>query len=155
MRFTHLSAVCAALFTLVSCATGTVNVPSPDGNLKISLSADDGQATIAITYKGETLVKPSEIGFEMEDGSFGENVRLKAGKLTKVVDDYDMPVGKSSHIHSVSNSRVVTLTSPDGKKVEMHLRAFDDGVAFRYVFPEQDSMEKLLIKKELIQSNRI
>ena len=140
----------AVVLSLAACSQNTVTVPSPDGNLRISLSNKDGQATVSISYKGDVLVEPSTIGFELEDGFFGKDVKLSAGKLAKIVDDYDMPVGKTSHIHSESNERVVTLSAPDGKSVEMHLRAFDDGVAFRYVFPEQDGMEKLLIKKELM-----
>ena len=151
MKKTNLLIAVLSLCLAASCGQDKVTVPSPDGNLKISLSNDSGRAEISIAYKGETLVEPSPVGFELEGGSIGEGVKLKAGKLTRIVDDYDMPTGKASHIHSVSNERVVTLVAPDGKKVEMYLRAFDDGVAFRYVFPEQDGMEKLLVKKELME----
>ena len=148
MKYSSTLTALATVLFLAACAPKTVTVPSPDGNLKISLSTKEGQAEVSISYKGDVLVEPSAIGFEFEDGSFGKDVKLSAGKLAKMIDDYDMPVGKTRNIHSESNERVVTMTSPDGKKVEMHLRAFDDGVAFRYVFPEQDGMEKLSIKKE-------
>ena len=145
-----IAAIPAVLAILASCTPKTVTVPSPDGNLKISLSGESGKAAINIDYKGVRLVEPSPIGFEFADRSFGNDLKFSSGKLTRIVDDYGMPTGKASHIHSVSNQKVVTMTSSDGRTVELHLRAFDDGVAFRYVFPEQEGMEKLLIKKELL-----
>ena len=60
-------------------------------------------------------------------------------------------MGKASHIHSVSNQRIVTLTAADGRRVDICLRAFDDGVAYRWLFPEQESVRQLNIRSELIE----
>ncbi len=71
--------------------------------------------------------------------------------MESITDDYDMPVGKASHVHSVSNQRVVSLTAPDGRKVDICLRAFNDGVAFRYLFPEQKGIDSLRVRGEQME----
>ena len=139
------------LSILSACSTSVVSVPSPDLHLLIRLTEESGQLLLSIDYKGERLISPSPVGIEFEEGSFGAGIKMKPGKLERVTDDYDMPVGKASHIHSVSNQRVVSLTAPDGRKVDICLRAFNDGVAFRYLFPEQEGVDSLRIRSELME----
>ncbi|MCQ2149571.1 MAG: glycoside hydrolase family 97 N-terminal domain-containing protein, partial [Bacteroidales bacterium] len=136
---------------LTSCSRPSVTVSSPDGNLDFRLSVSEGQSVISIDYKGETLLLDSPVGIDFEDGYLGMDVRLKAGKTVTVVDDYDMPVGKTSHVHSISNELVATLRNPEGRYVKIYMRAFDDGVAYRYEIPAQKSMESLAVKAERME----
>ena len=143
--------VAASLLVLSACglkSPRSVSVSSPDGNLGLNLVLLEDGPAISIDYKGKRIVEPSSIGFEWEDGTVDGRVRISKGKTSRIVDDYDMPVGKTSHVHSISNQRTVTLTEPDGKRVHLFLRAFDDGVAFRYVIPQQAGMDTLRIKGE-------
>ena len=149
--FLYSLIIAAAIPFVAGCSASGVSVPSPDGNLKLNLSVDQEKLAISIDYKGERIVEPSPIGLEFADGSFGQGIKMSKGKLERVTEEYDMPVGKASHICDVSNQRKVTLTAPDGRKVDILLRAFDDGVAFRYLFPEGDNAGKLLIKSELME----
>ncbi|MBQ4022161.1 MAG: glycoside hydrolase family 97 N-terminal domain-containing protein, partial [Bacteroidales bacterium] len=147
------SAIAAAvlLLFLPACSPSAVSVPSPDGNLVINISEETGQLLLSIDYKGERLIAPSPVGIEFEEGFCGTGIKMKPGRKERITDDYDMPVGKASHIHSVSNQRVVSLTSPDGRKVDICLRAFDDGVAYRYLFPEQEGIDSLRIRSEKME----
>lgn len=139
------------LALLTACTTSVVTVSSPDGNLNFRLSVDEGQSMISIDYKGETLLSDSPIGVEFEDGYFGGDVKVTAGKPVATVDDYDMPVGKTSHVHSVSNELVATLENAAGRQLQIYMRAFDDGVAYRYLIPEQKSMKSLAVKSERME----
>jgi len=125
-------------------------VSSPDGKVKFSLGLSSGEAVVSVEYKKTKLIDNSVIGFDFADGYFGKDVKITKGKITTVVDEYDLPVGKTSHVLSVSKQLVATLTDKSGRKVEMYLRAFDDGVAFRYVIPEQPGMDKLEIRNEIL-----
>ena len=137
----------------VGCTTSSVTVSSPDGNLGLQLSVADGQSVISIDYKGEKLLLDSPVGIDFENGFLGDDVKLRAGKTQQIVDDYDLPVGKTSHVHSVSNGVVATLSDPEGRCVELHIRAFDDGVAYRYVIPEQKGMTSLAVRAERMELN--
>lgn len=143
--------VFAALLVLVSCSPSSVTVSSPDGNLDFHLSVSEGQSVISIDYKGETLLLDSPVGIDFKDGYLGTDTKVKAGKTTSVVDDYDLPVGKTSHVHSVSNERVATLCNSEGRYVRIYMRAFDDGVAYRYEIPEQKSMQSLAVRAERME----
>ena len=155
-----VSAVCAAMMLAgeAGCSSSSVSVSSPDGHLKLTLCQADGGPAIAIAYKGEDLILPSPIGFEFSDGSFKSDIKVSKGRQTRVVEAYDLVTGKTSHVESESNQRVVTLTSRDGMVVELYMRAFDDGVAYRYVFPAQSAAQSvaqpaatpLLIKSEIM-----
>ena len=140
--------ILAALVLAVSCASDGAIVTSPDGNLEICVSPSDGQLGFSIVYKGETLVENAAAGLEFADGYFGKDLRIRAGKVTRIIDDYDMPIGKASHIHSESNACIVKLSDASGRCVEMHIRTFDDAVAYRWVIPEQKSMSELAIRSE-------
>ena len=151
MKIHSLLSIYAMLGFLAACTPSMVTVSSPDGNLDFHLSVSGGQSMISIDYKGETLLSDSPVGIEFEDGYFGDGVKVRAGKPFAVVDDYDMPVGKTSHVHSVSNELVATLGNAEGRKVRIYMRAFDDGVAYRYEIPEQKSMKSLAVKAECME----
>lgn len=135
----------------MGCSSSDVTVSSPDGNLDFKLSVVEGQSVISIDYKSEKLLLNSPVGIDFEDGCLGCDVRLRAGRSQRIVDDYDLPTGKTSHVHSVSNEVVATLSDSEGRYVELHMRAFDDGVAYRYVIPKQKRMQSLAVRNERME----
>ena len=149
----HLVSLVLLSGLFAACSASSADVSSPDGNLDFALSVADGKSVISIAYKGETLLLDSPVGIDFEDGFFGDDVRLKAVKRSTVVDEYDMPVGKTSHVRSVSNGAVATLADSQGRMVELHMRAFDDGVAYRYVIPSQEKMQRLAVRAERMELN--
>lgn len=151
MKIHSLLSISVMLGLLAACTPSMVTVSSPDGNLNFHLSVSEGQSMISIDYKGETLLSDSPVGVEFADGYFGSDVKVTAGKPVAVVDDYDMPVGKTSHVHSVSNEIVATLRNAEGREVQIYMRAFDDGVAYRYRIPEQKGMKSLAVKSERME----
>ena len=144
---------CAAPYIFVGCSTSVVTLSSPNGHLNLRVSVSDGQSVISLDYQKESLLLDSPIGIDFEEGYFGSDVKINVGRTELIVDDYDMPVGKTSHVHSVSNGVVATLTDAEGRCVELHLRAFDDGVAYRYVIPKQKKMQSLAIRDERMELN--
>lgn len=150
-NFIPLCLLFLVLAGFLSCTSSEeVSVPSPDGHLRLTLCRADSNLAISVSYKGNQLLLPSPIGLEFQDGSFGADVKVSKGSQTRIEEEYDLPTGKTSHVSSESNQRIVTLTAADGRVVELHLRAFDDGVAYRYVFPEQQDSARLLIKEEVM-----
>lgn len=151
MKIQYLLSITSMLGLLMACTPSSVTVSSPDGNLDFHLSVSEGQPVISIDYKGENLLLDSPVGIHFEDGYFGNGVKVKSGRPATVVDDYDMPVGKTSHVHSISNELVATLSNSEGRCVRICMRAFDDGVAYRYEIPGQKSMQSLAVKAERME----
>lgn len=131
----------------------TVKVSSPDKKIEFSLSQGQQGPMYQIRYAGKTIVKPSTVGFEFQDGVFGPGVRFGKVERAERVESYDLVVGKASHVESPYREAIVPLQEKGGRQVNMIVRAFNDAVAFRYVFPEQDSLDSLLIKGERMDVN--
>ena len=130
-------------------AAQKASISSPDGHLKLTVSSGSEGLFFSLSRDRVVLLNNSPLGFRMEQGYFGKNIAMSAGRATLVHDVYDLPCGKTSHVDCVSREmRLALVDRSCGIRVEMVLRAFDDGVAFRYEFPEQESMSSLIIKEE-------
>lgn len=137
------------LLAWVSTAVYAHRLSSPSGKLSIEVNTSGGVPVYTLSFGGRTLISASRIGFDLEEGYFGEGIRL--GKVTRreVLDEYDLPVGKTSHVRSLSREMRVPLVEKSGlkRRVDMVVRAFDDAVAFRYEFPGEG---KFLLKNEVM-----
>ncbi|MBR6457686.1 MAG: glycoside hydrolase family 97 N-terminal domain-containing protein, partial [Bacteroidales bacterium] len=146
-----------ALFLLALCAAplSAHKLSSPNGKLSIEVKTQSNRPVYSISYAGKAVVASSAVGFDFAEGYFGEGITIGKVSRRTVTDDYDLPVGKTSHVHSVSNEMTFSLVEKSGLKrsVNMVVRAFDDAVAFRYEFPEGNT--RLAIKNEVLDINPV
>ena len=154
--------------TILSCATAVAQeLFSPNKALKLSFSLNaEGTPTYSLFYKGKEVVKPSRLGIELfssNEVKFGAEITKKEGANTSLyhnfevvntqnttVDETWQPVwGESQNIRNHYNELLVSLKQKDTHR-EMHLRfrLFNDGLGFRYEFPEQKQMPYFVIKEE-------
>ena len=146
---------------------------SPDGKLKMEFSLDkQGRPTYYLHYKGKEVIKPSHLGIELkqEDPNKAQDFEFKtradASKLAQKADlqtgfketgheitTFDetwKPVwGEESSIRNHYNEMSVTLTQPiNDRYIKIRFRLFNDGLGFRYEFPEQKNLTYFVIKEE-------
>ena len=146
---------------------------SPNGKFVMNFSLDaSGRPTYDLTFKGKTVVKPSKLGLELkqEDPNnstdFGvmvnkpsEEVIRKADLMTgfsivstrtSTFDETWKPVwGEESSIRNHYNELEVTLNQPKNDRfIVLRFRLFDDGLGFRYEFPEQKNLTYFMVKEE-------
>lgn len=145
---------------------------SPDGELELRFSlSDKGEPTYALDYKGRAVVLPSrmglelrgdapalEFGAEIQKGGYGEPVSLYDGfeQCSAVRSEFDetwQPVwGEESSIRNRYNELAITLRQPQsGRQMVVRFRLYDEGVGFRYEFPEQEAMTYFTIREERTQ----
>ena len=145
---------------------------SPDGELELRFSlSDKGEPTYALDYKGRAVVLPSrmglelrgdapalEFGAEIQKGGYGEPVSLydgfeQCGAQRSEFDETWQPVwGEESSIRNRYNELAVTLRQPQsGRQMVVRFRLYDEGVGFRYEFPEQEAMTYFTIREERTQ----
>lgn len=143
------------LWLLVSCHADSSNdVFSPDGRILVSLNTHGletgNQLTYDVQYKGRILLKDSPLGFVFSDAmELGRSFSVIDIKDTTIREAYTMPYGKSSHIQSLSNQKTFILRDPEGLELHVIIRAFDDGLGFRYYFPALPQYENMEIVREL------
>ena len=167
-RFLILAFIALALLPLQA-----QQLISPNGKFVMNFSLDaSGRPTYDLTFKGKTVVKPSKLGLELkqEDPNnstdFGvmvnkpsEEVIRKADLMTgfsivstrtSTFDETWKPVwGEESSIRNHYNELEVTLNQPKNDRfIVLRFRLFDDGLGFRYEFPEQKNLTYFVVKEE-------
>jgi hypothetical protein len=79
------------------------------------------------------------LGLSRSDQDFSKELKfLKAGKPLLVTEQYSALHGKRSQCNNLANETVISFENPGKAKLNLIIRAYNDGVAFRYEFPEKE-----------------
>jgi len=144
-----------------------VTLTSPDGDIVLNFEVQDGKPTYWVDFKGKEVIAPSHLGFRLFSET-GRNSFERQGKkasqdalslkdgfrlvdtIRDSVDETWKPVwGEESEIRNHYNEMIVQLTQPAfDRSMNIQFRAYDDGVGFRYVFPEQPNLNYFVIAEE-------
>lgn len=136
-----------SLFVLNSFVINAQEVLSPNKNIKIILiskkTSDEksfGQEYFSIQYKkgsGYVEVLPdSPLGISCSDQQFTNNLKsIGASKPIKIYDNYEMICGKRKLCENFGSEKVFHFINSNNKPLDIVFRVYNDGVAFRYVFP--------------------
>ena len=137
-------------------------VKSPNGNVSVKFSLDNGRPVYEVSYKKRAVVKPSFLGLELaktKHASKGmEETSLMDGFVvaktdTSTFDETWKPVwGETATIRNHYNELAVTLNQPATKRnIVIRFRVYDDGMGLRYEFPQQEELNYFVIKEEHTQ----
>ena len=150
-------AVMALLLPLMAMAQ---SVTSPNGcmELKFSLAAN-GVPTYELNYKGRAVVKPSHLGLElardkhaskgMEETNLLDGFKIVNTKVSEFDETWEPVWGETATIRNHYNELAATLSQPATKReIIIRFRVYDDGIGFRYEFPQQRELNYFLIKEE-------
>ena len=151
-----------------------LELSSPEGKLTMSFLLQDGVPMYTLSHKGEAVVLPSRLGFELRGTIKAEDVNITPSGITKTdrkpsymfdrnfeligsgTDTFDEtwePVwGEESKIRNHYNELLVQLRQKDsGRLVNLRFRLYDDGLGFRYEFPAGQELNYFTIKEELTE----
>jgi hypothetical protein len=123
---------------------------SPDGNLLMRFRLDDGgQPVYELFYGQKTVIRPSRLGLEAEGFSLRDGFSL-ADTVASAFDETWYPVwGETKSIRNRYNELAVTLRHrPEGYLMTVRFRLYDDGLGFRYEFPQQEKLNYFVIDEE-------
>ena len=126
------------------------DLKSPNGRLVMHFEVDGmGCPVYTLSYKGKPVIKRSRLGLEAEDFSLREGFQLQKAE-TATFDETWKPVwGEVSSIRNHYNELAVTLhQAKDDRTIRIRFRLYDDGLGFRYEFPEQKNLVYFVIKDE-------
>lgn len=130
-------------------------IKSPDGHFDLQFAIQkDGTPTYELTYKGKPLIKESKLGLELKDDkqSLLNGFEIKS-TAKETVDQKWQPVwGEEAEIRNHYNEYAVTLSqSQSQRELVIRFRLFNDGLGFRYEFPQQKNLVYFVIKEERTQ----
>ncbi len=167
-----------SIFSLTSCicfamAVNAQKLTSPDGTFVMNFSlSPEGAPVYELSYKDKPVIKPSTLGLELkkEDANkkttFEWTERTDKDQLdaktnlmtgfkikdtsTSTFDETWSPVwGEEKEIRNNYNELAVTLDQPSNDRyIVIRFRLFNDGLGFRYEFPQQKNLNYFIIKEE-------
>ena len=112
---------------------------SPDGTVTIEVELGaGGSLTYRVRHRDRTVAGPSRLGVVRADQAFDASLTpIDADEPTGVEDRYTMAHGKRRDVRATGRARSLLFANPAGARLAVDLRAYDDGVAFRYRFPDR------------------
>lgn len=139
----------------VPALAGTVS--SPDGRIMVTLETDnDGVPFYTVARDGKPLLAKSTMGFNFTDADpLRRNLLIVEETTDKADTRWEQPWGERRWVTDRHNELAVTLAEKDDtrRRMTVRVRVFDDGVGFRYEFPEQAEMPVAHIADELTEFN--
>ncbi len=107
-----------------------------------------------MTFKGKKLMDTSYLGLDIQDQPIlGVNVGLESSKTATVDRTYTVPAGKTRTIRDHYNSLIAQYLQDStlGRRITVEVRAYDDGIAFRYVVPWSNPLVDMPIVDEVTE----
>lgn len=157
----------SALLALLSVAAiNAQSLKSPDGKFEMNFNLKNGIPYYNLKYNGNVVVEDSKLGLRLlKDGDIqfaseienknNQGKNLNAG-FVKTAEKFDsknetwQPVlGEKKNYINNYNELAVTLNQPENDRhIIIKFRLFNDGLGFRYEFPQQKNLNYFIIKEE-------
>ena len=137
---------------LCSCSQKSQQIKSPDGEISVDFAMlSDGTPSYSVKFQGKDVIKPSTLGFETLDSTqnFRNGFKIDSVTTSSFHEVWAPVWGENDSIDNTYNSLTAWLSNDDAR-MAVEFRVFDDGVGFRYIFPEQ-KIKEILVKEEMTQ----
>ncbi len=145
------SCIIYLIIALPVIAQKKINLTSPDGNLRFSFKLFNKTMMYSVAFKGKTIIDYSSLCLQFETDNFETNLTMNKPVYRDTSEDYELIVGKTKQVHTHYKEVKIPLeeTVTPYRKINLLVRIFNDGLAFRYEFPEQ----KFFISFTLLNEN--
>ena len=142
----------AAIMTGVIANGQNITVKSPDNNIAVTISNND-KLSYSVTWQGRPVVNPSMMGFELKnEDSMTGNFNIIDQSVRNFNEKW-IPVVRSKHAEVINNYSELKLTLQEKsglmRQMELYVRAYNDGAAFRYKLLRSPVVGDRQIVKEL------
>jgi alpha-glucosidase len=112
-----------------------------------------GRLIYSVTFHGKSVIDNSALGLELDDDTpLGPNVTITGAEAGSGIDDYALSNTKVSHVHDAYNALLVHVAEANSwggeRTMTVEARAYNNGVAFRYLLPRQGSISSLHLRGE-------
>ncbi|MBC7902173.1 MAG: glycoside hydrolase family 97 protein [Gemmatimonadaceae bacterium] len=159
------------LAVIFSCFAYSQQLKSPGGEFVMDFSLNSsGTPVYSLNYKGRTVIKPSKLGLQLKylepkakegddadmqqkavnpKASLFDNFEITDSKATTFNETWTPVWGEEKTIVNHYNELAVTLNQKGiDRRILIRFRLFDEGLGFRYEFPQQKNLTYFVIKEE-------
>ncbi len=132
---------------------------SPDGQIVMRFDAKsaqgargaEGRLVYSIAFHGKSVMDDSGLALELDgQPTLGSSARIVRTEASNGIDDYTMQFQKVGHVRDAYNSLVlhVAEAATPHRELVIEARAYNNGVAFRYLIPNQDGLKEIRLRQE-------
>ncbi len=140
---------------LAACSTPDIinnSISSPDQRITVNvfLSAS-GEFGYQVQKEGKVVIDSSFVGFDFKDQpALGSDLKIENIAISSFEEEWEMPWGEQRLVKNKYNQLQVNLieNTEKARKFNVVFRVYDDGLGFRYEFPEQPSLKDVVIMDE-------
>jgi alpha-glucosidase len=146
----HISSVLLFAILFINAelfAQKPILLSSPNTNIQFQFQLFEKKAIYSVAYRKRIVIGMSGIGLKFAQGPFIDNFKTHKPVYREGEENYQLVVGKTKSVKERYNEVTIPLEQIENRiRVNLIVRAFNDGVAFRYEFieiPGSDTFELL------------
>jgi alpha-glucosidase len=160
-RFHKLAVVCLAVGagSIALAQAPITTLTSPDGRLTMTFgihldqhsTMDNGRLVYSLKFSGKQILDDSGLSLDLDGAEpLGEHVHIADSQAREGVDDFKLANAKTSSVHESYHSLALQLeeSSAPNRHFTVEARAYNDGIAFRYLISQQDAIQKIRLRGE-------
>ena len=157
-KFYVLVTTLVVLF-LSACNTETksTTITSPNKNIAVEfVVSKTGEPMYLVKHKNKKVIDTSFMSFDFKDKpSLKDNFKIKSSSIGNNDETWEMPWGEQLKVRNHYNELIINLEEQSEEKrlLTVHFKVYNDGIGFRYEFPEQANLKEVLITDENTQFN--
>ena len=118
-----------------------IQIASPNGQIEFHFELVDKTPTYTVLFNGKTLIGQSKLSLQFDNGNFENNLTLYKPVYRDGIEQYELVTGKAKNVNA--QYKEVTLPLKEARQpfrtINIVVRVFDDGLAFRYEYPQQNN----------------
>jgi hypothetical protein len=147
--------ILVAFLLLIATLTYSQVLVSPNGKLQLRFTLDNGIPKYELNYKNKAVITSSKLGIEAEGLSLADGFAVTDTARTAFNQTWNPVWGNYKSVRNQYNELLVQLTqkSQYNRVLVVRFRLFDDGLGFRYEFPEQRNLNYFTILDEMTEFN--
>ncbi len=146
--------VCFLFLSTHTIAQNKIQLASPDGNIVFTVSANEAVPAYSISYKKNILIQNSSLYLDIEEMGLLQKAFITTSSPVKEINEnYTLAVGKASLVNNHYRQTIISLQDKinPAYKINIEIKVFNDGLAFRYLFPKQHDKTSFVLLDEKTQ----
>ncbi len=125
-----------------------VEIQSPDRQLKLTVSVNNGQPVYSVSYQGKLMLENSPLGLVTNEADFSAGMKYLGKEEDAVNRQYTNAKIKKAEVQYKANKLTCLLENDRQQKMNIVFQVSDNNIAFRYEIPVLDKRMSCVVKSE-------
>jgi len=125
---------------------------SPDGKVELKMAVVDGVPMYSLQREGKDVILPSRLGYRLIGGEdLQTGFAIKDSRKDSFDETWEPVWGEEARIRNHYNELLVCMGREDGVHMNVRFRVYDEGIGFRYEFPQENKLTYFKLADELTE----